>query len=276
MSQVAQFSRYIGLVVLLSAMALLAPRLTVSAWAGLVRGLQTRWQGARAWRRGTVVAEPAVLPVEVRIGDRRTTDPDEVLDASPGSRQMLRELWQLLREALEAGAVSLAAVGLLLRSTSALVARLPEPLVLAGDLLLVLGTFLLMQRIIRDYPVDGLPSFRLAHQERAARVRATLKDEARGRVRHTLEMLLLVPGFLVLVGWPTEIGRFVADKQFAGPQSTVLVVWACELPWLVGLSWLLARPLFPRRAPGRHVREAATVVALSRRQDPVADHRKAA
>ena len=258
MSRLAEFSRYIGLVVLLSAVVLLVPRATVGAWTALTRALRS----LLSWRPGTVVAEPRDLPVEVTVGDRATGLPDEVLEhhGLPRLVHAVQELWAMARETVEAGALALAVAGLVLRATSAVVATLPEPMVLASDLLLVLGAFLLMQRIIRDYP----PAV-LAPYLRAARVRVSAQPVARGRARPLLEMLLVAPGFVALLAWPVEIARFVADKQFSGPHETVLVVWACELPWFLALVWFLARPLLPRRPAARHAaprRPLATVAPL--------------
>ena len=258
MSDVAAFSSYIGLVVLLAALVLLAPRLTVTAWVGLLGTVRRRLHGLRHWRPGTVVAAPEVIAVEVSVGDRRTGDPDEVLEQH--GHLHLRELPRLLAEALEGHAVALAVAGLGLRLAGASVDRLPEPAVFAGDMLLVLGAFLVMQRTIRDFPEEWLP--RLAALARPHRVAAGREQRVRGRARHLLEMAVLAPAFGLLLAWPVEIGRAVARAQFTGPQDRVLVVWACELPWLVALVWFLARPLLPtprRRPRGRH---AAHVVAL--------------
>lgn len=270
MSQLGQFTQYIGLVVVLSALVLLAPRLTVATWSACTRGVRDRWLRARGWRPGTEVAAPNDLPVDVRVGDPRPGDPDEVLEhhGLPHVVHALREVWAMAREALEAGAVALAVAGLTLRTTSAFVEQLPEPVVLASDLLLVLGTFLLMQRIIRDYPAHLLPSA-LAPYLLPARVRSTGRaaPALRGRSRRVFEMALLAPGFVAVVAWPVEIARFLAEKQFTGPRDTVMVVWACELPWLVAFAWFLARPLIPRRQTGRHAakrRPVAPVVALRR------------
>ncbi len=264
MSRVAQFTSYVGLVVLIAALVLLAPRLTVTAWIGLVRSIRTSWHRALTWRPGTTAAEPSDLQVEVTVGDRRASAPDEVLEADgvPTPLHAVRELWAMAREALEAGALVLAISGLLLRVTSVLVAQLPEPVVLASDLLLVVGTFLVMQRVIRDFPPTLLAAYLRPSPERTA---ALPGRRIQGRARHSLEMLLLAPGFLALVAWPVEIARFVAEKQFTGPRDTVIVVWACELPWLLGLAWFLARPLLPRKAPPRHASPKAAVVALQTR-----------
>ena len=260
MSEVVAFSRYVGLVVVLLAAVLLAPRLTVSAWAGLVQGVRRRWASLLAWRPGTVV-DDEVLVVEVVVGDRRATDPDEVLEAHglPRWRQAVAEVWGLARELLEAGALLLALAGLALRTLASLLSALPEGAVLAGDLLLVLGAFLVMQRTIRDFPEEWLP--RLSALARPQRVVGREGQLRAARARELGRVVVLAPAFAALLAWPLEIGRFVAEKQFTGPQSTVLVVWACELPWLVGLVWYLARPLLAplRRPAGRH---AARVVPI--------------
>lgn len=272
MSDVAAFSSYIGLVVLVAALVLLVPRLTVSAWVGLLGFVRSRFHALRHWRPGTVVAEPDVIAVEVSVGDRAASDPDEVLEQH--GHLQLRELPRLAAEALEGHAVALAVAGLGLRLAGASVDRLPGPAVFAGDILLVLGAFLVMQRTIRDFPEEWLP--RLAALARPTRVRASRPERLRGRTRHLLEMAVLAPAFGLLLAWPVEIGRAVAEAQFTGPQDRVLVVWACELPWLVALVWFLARPLLPtpRRKPrGRH---AAPVVALRPRRVVTEQERRAA
>ena len=258
MSKVAEFSSYIGLVVVIFALVLLAPRLTVSAWVGLLGSLRSRLHALRHWRPGTVVAEPEQIVVEVSVGDRRTSDPDEVLEQH--GHLHLRELPGLVTEALEGHAVALAVAGLGLRLAGASVDALPGPAVFAGDLLLVLGAFLVMQRTIRDFPEEWLP--RLAALARPHRVAAGREQQVRSRARHLVEMAVLAPAFGLLLAWPVEIGRAVARAQFTGPQDRVLVVWACELPWLVALVWFLARPLIPspqRKPRGRHT---APVVSL--------------
>lgn len=271
MSDVAAFSSYIGLVVLVFALVLLAPRLTVSAWVGLLAAVRGRLHALRHWRPGTVVATPEEIVVEVTVGDRRASDPDEVLEQH--GHLHLRELPRLAAEALEGHAVALAVAGLALRVAGASVDRLPGPVVFAGDMLLVLGAFLVMQRTIRDFPEEWLP--RLAALVRPERMAARREQAVRGRTRHLLEMAVLAPAFGLLLAWPVEIGRAVARAQFTGPQDRVLVVWACELPWLIGLVWFLARPLVarPRRPRGRH---AAPVVALRPSSVTVEQERRAA
>lgn len=262
MNRLADFTSYVGLVVLAFALLLLAPRVTVGLWAGLSRWLHGCWHAVLTWRPGTVVSTPDLPAVEITVGDRRTGDPDEVIDGAglPPAHEVLRDLWRLTREFLEGSAVALAVAGLTLRSASAFVTRLPEPAVLAGDLLLVLGAYFVMQRTIRYYPSEWLPALRRAVLPQRV---AGRKQDRTGRAKHLLEIAALAPAFLALLAWPTELGRFVADKQFTGPQDTVLVVWACELPWLVAIAWFLARPLLPplRRAKPTP-RHAAPVVRL--------------
>ena len=48
MSEVAAFSRYVGLVVVLFAMVLVVPRMTVAAWNGLLAGVRSRWRALLA------------------------------------------------------------------------------------------------------------------------------------------------------------------------------------------------------------------------------------
>ena len=272
MSDVAAFSSYTGLVVLITALVLLVPRLTVSAWVGLVGSVRSALHRLVHWRPGTQVVVPEAIAVEVSVGDRRAADPDEVLEQH--GHLHLRELPELAAQVLEGHAVLLAVAGLGLRLSGASADLLPGPLVFAGDVLLVLGAFLVMRKTIHEFPEEWLP--RLAELVRPTRVRARRAQAVRGRTRHLLEMLALVPAFALLLAWPVEVGRFVAEAQFTGPQERVLVVWACELPWLVALVWFLARPLLPaprRRRRGRH---AAPVVSLRRPAPVVAEDRRAA
>ena len=272
MSDVAAFSSYTGLVVLITALVLLVPRLTVTAWVGLLGSVRSALHRLRHWRPGTVAAAPDAIAVEVAVGDRRASDPDEVLEQH--GHLHLRELPRLAAQALEGHAAALAVAGLALRLAGASVDALPGPLVFAGDVLLVLGAFLVMRKTIHEFPEEWLP--RLADLVRPTRVRARRAQAVRSRTRHLLEMVALVPAFALLLAWPVEVGRFVAEAQFTGPQDRVLVVWACELPWLIALVWFLARPLLPtrRRAPrGRH---AAPVVVLRQPRDEGAEQRRAA
>ncbi len=262
MNEVVSFTRMIGLVVVGVALVLLAPRATVGAWAATVRGLRGTWHTLRTWRPGTVVAAEQIVPVEVTVVHGRPPgDHDEVMDAGglPRLRHAVRELWGLSVEVLQGSALLLAVTGLVIRLAPSLVGRLPEPVVLIGDLLLVLGAFFVMQRTIQNYPDEWLPALRRAVLPQRVKGRETARRG--GRVRHTLEMIALAPAFLALLAWPTEVGRFLAEKQFTGPQSTVLVVWACELPWLVAIAWFLARPLLP---PVRRYKPAARHAAGGR------------
>ncbi len=254
MTQVVAFTRMIGLVVVVCALVLLAPRATVGAWAAAVRSVRAGWHGLRTWRPGTVVATDEVVPVEVRVVARRPDGQhDEVIDAGglPRLTHAVRELWSMAVELLQGSALALAVTGLAIRLAPGVVGRLPEPVVLAGDLLLVLGAFFVMQRTIATYPDEWLPALRRAMLPHRVTGR---QHDGRSRTRHLLEMVALAPAFLALLAWPTEIGRFVAEKQFSGPQETVLVVWACELPWLLAVAWFLARPILP---PLRRYKPAA-------------------
>ncbi len=255
MNEVVAFTRMVGLVVVLCALVLLAPRATVGAWAATVRGLRAGWHALRTWRPGTVVAAEHVVPVEVTVVTGRPRgEHDEVMDAGglPRLVHALRELWSMAVEVLQGSALLLAVTGLAIRLAPSVVGQLPAPVVLGGDLLLVLGAFFVMQRTIQNYPDEWLPALRRAVLPE--RIKGREDTRAGGRLRHIGEMVALAPAFLALLAWPTEIGRFLAEKQFTGPQSTVLVVWACELPWLVAVAWFLARPILP---PLRRYKPAA-------------------
>jgi len=249
-TEVAQFSSYIGLVVLISAVVLLAPRATVAAWATFCSWWRSRWQNTRAWRPRTVRAEPRALPVDVRVGARFHRHDPEVLEpeAPEGARRAARQLWWLSREVVEVGAVLLAVVAVLLRSAGSLVDLLPEPAVLAGDLSLVLATFLMMARIIRDYPADLLPSVRFPRRQHPGRVLA-VPVRRRGRLDHALGLVALAVGLLVLLAWPSELGQYLGERRFGSPRAGALVAWALELPWLVTLAGVLLRESSTLPAP---------------------------
>jgi hypothetical protein len=244
--------------VVVCALVLVAPRATVGACAGVVRSVRARWHALRTWRPGTVVATDLLVPVEISVGDRRAADPGEVMQTHglPRAWTAIRELAGLTREVLESRALALAVAGLALRATSALVAQLPRGAVLAGDLLLVFGAFLVMQRTIRHYPTELLPALRRAMLP--TRVAGRAQDPRGARLRHLFELAVMAPAFLLLLAWPTEIGRFIAEKQFTGPGTTVITVWACELPWLVAVAWFLARPLLRPVRPAYAPKHAAT------------------
>jgi hypothetical protein len=258
MSKIAEFSSYVGLVVLLSAVVLLSPRLTVAAWAGLTGWLRLRWLDVVTWRPRTVRAEPCTVPVDVRIGARFHGHHAEVLEpaAPEGARQAVRRLWWLSREALEVGAVVLAVVAVLLRSAGQLVDLLPEPAVLAGDLLLVLATFLVMERIIRHYPAELLPSVRFPRRAHPGRVRALPVRRTAGRLDHAVELVGLAVGLLVVLAWPSQLGMYVGELRFGSTQGGVLVGWAFELPWLLTVGAFLVRD-----KGLRHASTAATTLA---------------
>jgi hypothetical protein len=253
MSKVAEFSRYVGLVVLISAAILLAPRATVAAWAGLTGWIRSRCEDVVAWRPGTMPAEPRTVPVDIRIPARlgRAHPDAELLEhAATGSpREALRELWGLSREVVESGAVALAVGGVLLRWSGGLVEVLPEIAVFTGDLLLVLATFLVMQRVIRHYPAELLPSVRSPRRARASRLPAVAAPSPSGRLDHAVTLVLQAVVLFVALAWPSELGRELA-RVFgpgSGSGTTVVVAWACELPWLLVvcgfLAWRADRPL---------------------------------
>ena len=254
MSKVAEFSRYVGLVVLISSAILLAPRATVSAWAGAVSWVRSRWEDVTTWRPRTMRPEPHPVPVDIRIPVRRNwAHPEpELLEHTTegGAKEAVRALWGLSREVLEAGALALAVGGLALRSAGRLVDVLPEVAVFVGDLLLVLATFVVMQRVIRDYPAELLPSVRHPRQARAERVPVVAAPARQGRLDHALHLVLIAVSLFVTLAWPGELGRQLARHAFgagAAPGTTAVVAWACELPWLVVVCWLLvwraARPV---------------------------------
>lgn len=276
MNEVVAFSRYVGLVVVVCALVLIAPRATVGAWAAVVRSVRAGWHGVRTWRPGTVVATEQLVPVEITVGDRRGSDPGEVMhhQGLPRTWAAVRELAGLLRDVLEGRALLLAVAGLALRATSDLVARLPRPAVLTGDLLLVLGAFLVLQRTVRTYPDELLPALRRAVLPRRVPGRADVRRGA--QLRSLLQLAVLAPAFLLLLAWPGEIGRFVAEKQFTGPGTTVITVWACELPWLVGVAWFLARPLLRPLRPAHASKHAAAPVVRLRASAPASRQRSAA
>ncbi len=264
MNEVAAFSRYIGLVVVLCALVLIAPRATVGAWAALVRSSRATWHALRTWRPGTVVATEELVPVEISVGDRRSADPGEVMHAHglPRAWAAARELAGLLRDVLEGRALLLAVAGLVLRATSELVAQLPTAVVLGGDVLLVLGAFLVLQRTVRTYPDELLPALRRAMLPLRVAGRAEVRRGA--KLRSLLQLAVMAPAFLLLLAWPGEIGRFIAEKQFTGPGTTVITVWACELPWLIAVAWFLARPLLRPVRPAHASKHAAAPVVRLR------------
>ena len=141
-------------------------------------------------------------------------------------------------------------------------------------ILLVLGAFLVMQRTIRTYPAELLPALRRAMLP----LRVTGRAEVRRgtQVRSLLQLAVMAPAFLLLLAWPGEIGRFIAEKQFTGPGTTVITVWACELPWLVAVAWFLARPLLRPLRPVHASKHAAAPVVRLRPSAPATRERTAA
>jgi hypothetical protein len=233
MSQLAQFSRYVGLVVLVSAAILLAPRATVAVWAGFTGWLRS----VVGWRPGTTVRSvQRAVPVDVRVVVRLSHPHGEVIEGSL-PRRPVREVWHLTREVLEAGAVLLALLGVVLRSLGNAVDLLPEQAVLAADLLLVLATFLVLQRVVRDYPV--VPSLGLPMRRRNERVGVI---RSAGRLDHAMSLVVMTAGGFVLLAWPSQLGLHLASLVYGDrPLPRLLIGWACELPWLVVVGHLLAR-----------------------------------
>lgn len=276
MSKIAEFSRYVGLVVVLSAAILLAPRATVAAWAGLTGWVRSRWEDVTTWRPRTMRAEPHAVPVEIQIPVRRTrAHPEaELLEpqAAESPREAARALWGLGREVLEAGALALAVAGLAVRSAGRLVEVLPEPAVFAGDLLLVLATFVVMQRVIRDYPAHLLPALRHPRRPRPQRVPAAARPARAGRLDHALTLSLQTVAVFVTLAWPSELGRELAGTfgPHAAPGTAAVVAWACELPWLTVVALWLSRRTSPRlSAPLLTARPTLTLTVLP--HDPLTE-----
>jgi hypothetical protein len=237
--QVVAFSRYVGLVVAVFAALLVAPRATTAGWGFVRRGLR---------REDT---SPEVLPVDVRAGVRAEphrrrghlrhfhgaeADEDvEVLDAQAPAKRVRRSgrLDLSVLDLVESRAVLLLLCGLLLRFLGDLVRLLPGGAVIVGDLVLVLVTFLVMRYVIYTYvPVEKVVA---EVAPRMARAHAPFDQ--------LLRVVLLSAAVVLLVTWPSQVGWQLASKALGGElrEQRVLVAWACELPWLLGLTWLLVR-----------------------------------
>lgn len=233
MEQVVAFTRYVGLVVAVFAALLVAPRATTAAWAFARRG----------FRRAEV---DTYVPVEVAAGVRTTGsghlrhfrggdahDDIEVLDTH-GTRRRRRsderhalDLAPLV-ELVDRRAVLVLLTGLLLAFAGDLVRLMPGRGVLVGDLVLVLATFLVMRHVIYTY----VPIERLDLGRRLERAHAPFDQ--------LLRVVLLSAAVTVLVTWPSQVGWQLASHSVLH-QQRVLVAWACELPWLLGLMWVAAR-----------------------------------
>lgn len=242
MEQAVDFTRYVGLVVAVFAALLVAPRATTAAWAFARRG----------FRRAEV---EELAPVEVSTGVRTTgaghlrhfhgDDPHddiEVLDtALDGRRREGRrpDVAELL-DVVDSRAVLVLLTGLLLAFGGDLARLVPGRAVLSGDLVLVLVTFLVMRRVIYTYvPVERLDLGRQL-------------ERAHAPFDQLLRLVLLSASVTLLVTWPSQVGWQLASHSVLHDQR-VLVAWACELPWLLGLAWVVARqrlvssPATPRR-----------------------------
>lgn len=266
MSKVAEFSSYVGLVVLISAMVLLSPRATVAACAGTTRWVRSRCQDLVTWRPRTVRQEPRSLPVEVHVGVRRNHHGEVLEPSAPeGVRRATREVWRLGREVLEVGALVLAVIGILLRIAGSLVDVLPPVAVFVGDVGVVVATFLVMQRVIRYYPAELLPSARFPRRSRPVRVAAPPVALRRsGRLNHAIELVALTVVLLELLTWPSQLAMHLAGSGREGAGAQLAVGWASELLWLVAVGWVLTWESRPRA-----VQVTAEIVQLVRPARPI-------
>jgi hypothetical protein len=278
MSRVAEFSSYVGLVVLISALVLLSPRLTVGAFARFTGWVRARVQDLLAWRPRTVRHEPTPLPVEISVGvpHRSSQDDHEVLEQSEpdGVRKAARAAWRTSRELVELGAVALAVIGILLRVAGSLVDVLPPAVVFVADVGVVVATFLVMQRVIRYYPAELLPSVRFPRRLRPVRVAAPVVAlRHSGRLDHALQLVALTVVLLELLTWPGQLAMHLAGSRLEGAGAQLAVGWASELLWLVAIAWVLTWESRPRV-----LQVTAEVVQLTRptqRAAPVTEQRAA-
>jgi hypothetical protein len=228
--QVVAFSRYVGLVVAVFAALLVAPRATAAAWAFARRG----------FRRATV---EEFTPVHVRPGVRTSShghlrhfrgedplDEVEVLDTHGprhGTARSLPDLGPVV-ELVSSRAVLVLLSGLLLVFAGDLVHLLPAKAVLGGDLALVAATFLVMRQVIYSY----VPLERLDLGRRLERAHAPFDQ--------LMRVVLLSAAVTLLLTWPSQVGWQLASHSLLHDER-MLVAWACELPWLLGLTWLVCR-----------------------------------
>jgi hypothetical protein len=264
MNPVVEFSRYVGLVVLVTTTVLLAPRATVGIWGAAGRWLRERWETAR---RGPV-CHPTV-PVEIRVPRTRARPHGDVELLEPSYRSLplvaeISRMRSLLIDLVESRALVLAGSGLLLRHLGEVVAQLPKAVVMTGDLLLVLATFLVMRSVIRDYPQEYLP--RRAPAQPRRRVGARPDVGTAVGVQNPAVLLLMALGLVVLLAWPSQLGQQVAASRFSAAEvgrAGPLVALACELNWLLLVTWALT-PKRLRRAP-QAPQHAAVLLALPAR-----------
>lgn len=261
MSRVAEFSSYVGLVVLISALVLLSPRLTVRVWAGTTGWVRGRWQDLVAWRPRTVRQEPRPLPVQIEVGvPHRASDEHEVLEQTEpeGVRKASRVVWRTSRELVELGAVALAVIGILLRVAGRFVDVLPPVVVFVADVGVVIATFLVMQRVIRYFPAELLPSRLL--RARTARMKAPRRTpQERGRLDHAVHLVALTVVVLELITWPSQLAVHLAGTRLDGTGAQIAVGWAAEAVWLIIIGWVMTWESRPRV-----VQAGAEVVQLIR------------
>ena len=233
MEQVVAFSRYVGLVVAVFAALLVAPRATTAAWAFARRG----------FRRAEIEElAPVQVQAVVRGSGRRhlqhfhgddPLDEVEVLDThGPRWRPDRRgpDLAPLV-ELVDRRAVLVLLTGLLLAFAGDLVRLLPGGAVMTGDLVLVVVTFLVMRHVIYSY----VPVERLDLGSRLERAHAPFDQ--------LMRLVLLSAAVALLLTWPSQVGWQLASHSLDGRlhDQRVLVAWACELPWLLGLTWVVVR-----------------------------------
>jgi hypothetical protein len=115
--------------------------------------------------------------------------------------------------------------------------------VLAGDLVLVLVTFLVMRSVIYAF----VPLERWAEAVRPHVTRAHAPFD------QVLRLVLLATAVTLLATWPSQVGWQLATSTLGGQMrdARVLVAWACELPWLMGLTWLAVRHRLATASPAR-------------------------
>lgn len=227
------FSRYVGLVVAVFAALLVAPRATTAAWAFARRGFR---------RAETEELAPVHVRPGVRTGGQRhlrhflgddPLDDVEVLDTHGPRRRPDRSRVDLapLLELVDSRAVLVLLSGLLLVFAGDLVRLLPGRAVLGGDLVLVLVTFLVMRHVIYTYvPVD-----RFDLGPRLERAHAPFDQ--------VMRLVLLSAAVALLLTWPSQVGWQLASHSLGGRlrDQRVLIAWACELPWLLALTWVVVR-----------------------------------
>jgi hypothetical protein len=246
--QVVAFSRWVGLVVAVFAALLLAPHGTSALWRRAKHG----------FRR--IDDDPLHTPVHVREGVRSAgrrhlqhfhgTDPldeAEVIDTHARQRRRRRHVRRFdvgwVVDLVDSRAALVLVVGLLLVFAGDLVQLLPGGAVLAGDLGLVAVTFLVMRQVIYTYvPVERVVE---AVRPRVARAHAPFDQ--------VLRLVLLATAVTLLVTWPSQVGWQLATNTLGGQlrDSRAVIAWACELPWLMGLTWLVVRQRLATASPAR-------------------------